>query len=186
MANALNKRMVGEIESCFQQSSDCVVVDFTGMSVALTESVRSRLRKGSIRMRVVKGSLARIAAKNLGYTGGDQLFDGSAAIISGAESVADVARALRDIRKTLKKDEKGPEIRGGFLDKKAVTPAAVDQLAKLPTRPELLSQLLGTIIAPMTQTLGAITSLLTATPGLAGALETKMSKTQNAEGKTAG
>lgn len=170
MPNIVNTRMLTEIEAYLDEAEDCVVVDFTGMPVAMAEQVRTALRQSDMKMRVVKTSLARIAARNKGYEGADDVFTGSAAMIYGGDSVATVARTVRD----LTRGKKQAVIRGGLLEKKAVGAAEVDQLASLPTRDELLAQVLGTIIAPMTQSLGAINSLLSAVPGLSKALEEKL------------
>ncbi|MFG0319338.1 MAG: 50S ribosomal protein L10, partial [Planctomycetota bacterium JB042] len=114
--------------------------------------------------------LARIAAKNLGYEGAEEVLAGPTAICYGGDSVATVARKVRDFAK----GKPSPKVRGGLLDKKAIGIDQVDTLANLPTREELLAQVIGTIIAPATQTLGAIDALLTAIPGLTKALEEKI------------
>ena len=170
MPNIVNTRMLAEIEGFLKEGEDCVVVDFQGMPVDVAEHVRTTFRASDIKMRIVKTSLARIAAKNLGYEGGETLLEGTSAMVWGGESIAQVAKAVRDVAK----ETKHPVIRGGFLDKKAVDAGAMEQLANLPSREELLSQVLGTIIAPVTQSLGAIESLLTAVPGLTKALEEKL------------
>lgn len=172
MPNLLNRRMVSEIEGFLKDASDFVVVDFTGMQPHTAEEVRRRLRGNRIRMRVIKSSLARIAAKNAGVEGSEKLFSGVSALVYGGESIADVARAVRD----LAKEKKLPAVKGGVVERRAVGPAQVTDLANLPTRQELLGQVLGTIIAPLTGVLGDVNALLTATPGLTKAWEDKLGK----------
>src|SRR5690606_38896785 len=167
MPNVLNQRMLTEIESFFTEAQDCVVVDFQGMTVDSAEAMRTQLREGDIHMRILKSSLARIAAKNLGYENAEQVLTGATAICYGGDSVATVARKVRDYAK----GKPSPKMRGGLLDKRAIGVEQVDTLANLPSREELLAQVLGTIIAPMTQSLGAMVALLTAVPGLTKALE---------------
>lgn len=170
MPNIVNTRMLEEIEGFFKDAEDCVVVDFTGMPVAVAERIRTTFRASDIKMRVIKTSLARIAAKNLGYENADNVLDGATAVVYGGESIAQVAKAVKDVVKATKH----PVIRGGLLEKKVLDARAVDQLASLPSREELLAQVLGTIIAPVTQSLGAIQSLLASVPGLTQALEEKL------------
>jgi large subunit ribosomal protein L10 len=169
MPNVLNQRMVTEIEGFLGEASDFVVVDFTGMPTDVAEAVRRDLRSKKLRMRVVKSSLARLAAKKAGVDGGDSLFAGTSAMVYGGESIADVARTVRD----LTKGKKIAAVRGGVVERRAIGPAQVEVLANLPTRHELLGQLLGTIIAPATGLLGDLNALLTAVPGLTKALEDK-------------
>ncbi|MFH0946414.1 MAG: 50S ribosomal protein L10 [Planctomycetota bacterium] len=170
MPNALNQKMLTEIEGFLKASEDCVVVDFTGMAVADAERMRTQLRGSDMQMRVLKTSLARIAARNLSFKGADELFTGSSAIVYGGESVAEVARSVKEYAK----GKKAPKVRGGLLEKRAIGPNEVELLASLPPRKELLGQVLATLIAPMTGLLGAATSLLSAVPSLTRALVEKM------------
>ncbi len=175
MPNVLNHRMLKEVETFLSEGNDCVVVDFTGMSVLDADSLRTKLQKNAVKMQVVKTSLARLAAKNLGYDGADKLFAGPSAMLWGGDGVASVARALVDASKG-KKAPAIPAVRGALLDKKVVGAQQVDVLAKLPTRKELLGQVLGTIIAPLSNAAGLFESLLAAVPGLTQALHDKNDK----------
>lgn len=170
MPNVLNHKMLTEIETFLKDSEDCVVVDFTGMSVSNAEEMRNQLRERDMKMRVLKTSLARLAARNLSFEGTDELFAGSSAIVYGGESVAEVARSVKEYAK----GKKAPRVRGGLLEKRAIGPIEVEMLASLPPRQQLLGQVLATLIAPMTGLLGAATSLLSAVPSLTKALEEKM------------
>lgn len=169
MPNVLNQRMLSEIEGFLKESEDCVVVDFTGLSVSAAEEMRNQLRDANMHMHVVKTSLVRLAARNLGFEGTDELFQGSSAMVYGGESVAEVARSVKEFAK----GKKSPTVRGGLLDKVAIGPDQVEALANLPSREQLLSQVIATIIAPMTGSLGAINALLASVPGLTKALEEK-------------
>jgi large subunit ribosomal protein L10 len=170
MPNRLNERMLREIQSFLGGAEDCVVVDFTGQTVAQARNMRVKLRGNRMHVRVLKTSLARLAARELGFEGGDRLFEGTSAVVYGGDSVATVARIVREVGKEQKT---GLKVRGGFLEKKAIGAAQVDQLASLPSREELLSQVLGTIIAPVSGWLGAVNALLSAVPGLTQALHDK-------------
>jgi len=167
MPNILNQRMLKEIQGFLDDAHDCVVVDYTGQTVAQAEDMRTKLRQADIHVKVLKTSLARIAARELGFEGGDDVFAGTAAVVYGGDSVATVARLVRDVTKEQKH---GLRVRGGFLEKKSIGLDQVDLLASLPSREELLAQVAGTIASPMTAALGVINGLLTAIPGLTQAL----------------
>jgi len=169
MPNALNLKMLTEIEDFLKESEDCVVVDFTGMPVSEAEQMRNRLRDNDMKMRVLKTSLARIAARKLGLEDADQVFSGSSAIVYGGESVAAVAKSIKEFAK----GKKAPKVRGGLLERRAIGPTDVEVLANLPPRKELLGQVLATIIAPMTGVVGAAQALLSSVPSLTKALEEK-------------
>lgn len=169
MPNVLNERMLTEIQGFLAESQDCVVLDFQGLTVDATESLRRKLRENQMRIRVLKSSLARLAARGAGFQGTDDLFAGPSAIVYGGDSVATVARVISE----LTKGKDVPKVRGGLLEKKAIGPEQVSQLAKLPTRKELLGQVLATIIAPLSGVAGAMNQLLGAVPSLTQALHDK-------------
>ncbi len=172
MPNVLNKQMLAEIEGLLARSSDCVVVDFTGMSVAEAENMRGLLRSRQMEMQVLKSSLARLAVQNLGLQGAQELFRGSAAVVYGGESVAAVARTVKDLARARKR----PVVRGGLLDRRAIGAEQVEVLARLPGREELLAQVLGTIVAPLSGMAGALNALIAAVPGLTQALKEKLNE----------
>lgn len=178
MPNVLNQRMLTEIEAFLTEAQDCVFIDFKGMSVDDAEEMRNQLRDDAVRMRVIKSSLAKIAARNLGYEDADEVLSGPTAICYGGDSVATVARKVKEFAR----GKKSPQVRGGLLDKKVIGVEQVETLANLPSREELLAQVIGTIIAPATQSLGAMVALLTAVPGLTKALEEKISEGSGSEG----
>ena len=159
MPNVLNQRMLKEIKGQLEKASDCVVIDFTAVSVADVSEMRARMRKSDMRMKVMKTSLARIAAKELGFEGADDLFKGTTAILYGGESIGSVAKAFEDFAK--EKKEKAPKVRGAFLEKRKLEGAAVAALAKMPSRQQLLSELLGAITAPLSNIAGLMNTLMT-------------------------
>ena len=67
------------------------------------------------------------------------------------------ARILAEFAKD---NDKLPKIKAGVVDGRVFDEAQVKTLAELPSREVLLQQVLGTVIAPMTQFLGAINATL--------------------------
>ena len=70
----------------------------------------------------------------------------------GKGDVAQTAKVLKDF---IKENEK-PVIRLGAMQGVALTAAEIVQIATLPSREQLLSQLVGVLAAPMSQLVGVL------------------------------
>lgn len=125
------------------KASITVVTDFKGMPVEELTRLRVKLREAGGEYHVVKNTLARIA-----FTGGahDSIkddFKDNCAIALGFQDPVAVAKALGEFAKT----SKVFKVRHGSLEGKALTAEQVDNLAKLPSKEQLLAQVLGAMNA---------------------------------------
>ena len=143
--------MVADLREQFQATDAAIFVDFRGLRVAEVTELRSLLRKQSGRMLVIKNTLAGIAAKGTSFDGIDQRLQGPTAVVFAPE-VRNSAKVLTDFAKSHEKlGIKFCALRGRLLDG-----AEAANLAKLPSREELLSQILGLINQPAAQLLAQI------------------------------
>lgn len=120
-----------------------VLTDFKGMSVEELTRLRVTLREAGGEYLVVKNTLGRIA-----FTGGTHdtikdLFKENSAIAFGYQDPVALAKALSEFAKT----SKVFKVREGSLEGKMMSAAQVDNLAKLPSKEQLLGQVLGTMNA---------------------------------------
>ncbi len=132
-----------------------VMTDYRGLSVPEIEELRANLRNEGITYRVTKNTLLRLATKNnpsmkdLDPT----TFTGPMALALGFEDEVAPARVIFQYAKT----HGALEIVGAITsDGQVLTPAQVKALATLPTRDQLLGQLVGTIAAPLTGFVGVM------------------------------
>jgi large subunit ribosomal protein L10 len=135
MANAEKTAAVEELTGKFRESSGAVLTDYRGLSVAQLKELRGSLA-GNATFSVVKNTLTKIAATEAGV--GDELgplLSGPSAIAFVSGDVAQAAKGLLDFAKA------NPllVIKGGVLDGKALTAAAVGKLADLEPRDVLLA-----------------------------------------------
>jgi large subunit ribosomal protein L10 len=132
-----------------------VLADYRGVDVAEINAFRRLLEKSGVDYTVVKNTLAKRAITGTELEGlGDHLIGMTGWITSGEDPIA-AAKALRDATKGLEKDEKFV-IKGGYFDGDVLDAAAVKKIADLPSREELLVQLLLTLKAGPQQTVGVI------------------------------
>src|SRR5207253_7284509 len=109
--------------------------------------LRRQLRTAKASYKVVKNTIARRALKGTAFEVLDKYFEGTTAIAYTETDPVALAKTLTTFVKT------APtlQIKAAVVQGKAVQPAAVTDLASLPSKPELYARLLGTIQAPMVQ-----------------------------------
>jgi large subunit ribosomal protein L10 len=142
-----------------------VLTDYRGLTVVQLQELRGKLRTGDVEYRVVKNTLARRAADAAGVKDLEPELEGPVAIAFGYDDLSVPSKLINEwVRATrLKLD-----IKGGLVEGRVFTPEQVRQLADMPSRETLLSQLAGTIQSPVAKLAGALQSPLSM---LAGALE---------------
>ena len=120
----------------------------------LAERLRSELIKNGAKFTVVKNTLTRRAAEAAGADALLAMLEGPTAIafVEAGGNPAGVAKALSDTAR----ETKILTLRGGVLAGKTMSDADVESLAKLPSLEVLQAQLVGVIVAPLTQLLAVL------------------------------
>ena len=136
---------VKEITADLKATDVYYFVDYRGLTFAEATQLRARLAKADASLKVVKNTLAKIAAADAGVEGLTELLAGPTAIAYCHGDPVRVAKVIQDFIKEKKK----AAIRGGKLDRSVLTAADVEKLATLPSREQLIAQLVGTIAAPL-------------------------------------
>ncbi len=132
-----------------------VLTDYRGLSVTEISELRGKLRDEGMTYRVTKNTLLRIAAKNIPSLAAidPATFTGPMALaISTTDEVAP-ARVVFQYAK----EHQALEIVGALTGEgELLSVAQVKALATLPTREQLLGQLVGTIAAPISSLVGVM------------------------------
>jgi large subunit ribosomal protein L10 len=146
---------VAELVELFSETGNTIVSDHRGLSVTDLLKVRRELREKGVRYRIIKNRLAKIAAEQAGRPELLPLLTGPSAIAFGAEDESSLAKALMDATRSY-----GVEIRGGAVNGSTIDAATVKQLASLPGREVLLSQLAGAFSSPLSTMAGLLAAPL--------------------------
>jgi len=149
MQRTQKEQVVAELAEQLRSTDSLIVADYRGLTNAQLEELRGKLRSSGARLQVVKNTLTRRAAEQAGAEALLALLEGPTAIAfvdADGDPVA-VAKALSDTAK----ETKVLELRGGTLSGRSITGADVEELAKLPAPEVIKSQLVGVIVAPLTQ-----------------------------------
>ena len=141
-----------------------VLVDYKGINVADDTKLRKELREAGVEYAVVKNTLLRFAAKEVGYDALDSVLEGTTAL---AQSDGDQVVAAKILTKYAE-DSKGKfVVKAGFVDGNVLDAAGVKELANLPPKEVLVAKALGGLNAPIT---GFVTVLNGTMKGLVVAL----------------
>ena len=140
--------IVDELQQKLNGANAFYLTDFSGLTVKKVTDLRRRLRNAGVEYVVVKNTLAERALQGTDLPDVAEFFKGpTGVVIAPADPVAS-AKVLADFAK---ENDNKPAIKAGIVERKAVTAAQIDALAKLPPREVLLAQLAGALEAPMAQ-----------------------------------
>ena len=134
-----------------------VVADYRGLTVAEIGDLRKKLRETGAELIVAKNTLTLIAAKQAGYGALEPLLTGPTALAFAYDDVAKTAKAINEFNRGPKK----LVVRGGMLGKSLLAGNAVDQVAQLPSREQVLAQIVGGIASPVAGVVGVINAAIT-------------------------
>jgi ribosomal protein L10 len=165
---------VAALHDCFKQAKVTLLATSQGLSVAKMQQLRRALKQAGGEYKVAKNTFARRALKETAYAKLEALFDGPTGLVFG---YADPVAVTKVLVKFAEENEK-LSITAGVLDDRVLEPAAVNALAKLPSREVLLAQLLGLLQAPASQLLRTIQEPGARLVRLMGQLHDRMEKTE--------
>ena len=146
MARNAKSTAVEEITEEFRSSSAAVLTEYRGLTVAQLKELRRSL-SGNATYAVVKNTLTKIAAKDAGVDGLDDLLAGPSAIAFVKGDPVETAKGIRDFAKAHPK----LVIKGGYLEGKVLTAEEITKLADLESREVLLAKLAGAMNASLQQ-----------------------------------
>ena len=147
------EEQVRQIRELIETSTVAIATNNNGLSVADMTELRRVLRENGVRLRVVKNTLAHIAADQAGAPEVKGIVTGPTGIAFGFDDPAAAAKALTE---HLASSRIPMTIIGGYLSGRALTPEQVDGLAKLPSKEALVAQVLGQLQSPIAGLVGTL------------------------------
>ena len=174
MSYLVKNLVQNEYEKIFNDISEFVVVDLTGVSGVDNNILRGELKKKGIHMTVVKNSLMCLALQKLGMDAACGVFEaGPCTVAYGGDSVVDVAKEVVDWSKKIK----AITPKGAYVDGMLMAGDGVKELSKMPTRVELQGQVVQLALTPGANVAGALLG-----PGgvIAGCIESVIEKLEEA------
>ncbi len=154
MSKYVKEMMMDQIRSDLDGTRSVLILDLKGIDAVAEYGLRRDLRKKSIRLRVLKNSLARRVFTDMGMDGLSKYLEGPSALVWGGDGVPELAKEISAQVKTLKK----PAIKGGAVEGVIVGPDQIEDITKLPSREVLIGQVLGLLLGPAQQVLSQLSS----------------------------
>lgn len=141
----IKKQAVADIKEKFENAQSVVVVEYKGLSVENATELRAKFRAEGVDYCVLKNTLVKRAANELGITSLDSFLEGPSAFAFGMKDAVAPAKILADF---IKKDKtESVTLKTGLLGKELLSVKQIEALASLPSREVLLSRLLGSLNA---------------------------------------
>lgn len=137
--------LVQELVEQLGQAKGAVLTDYKGINVNKLTDLRRQLRKEGVEFKVVKNTLAKRAANELGIEELNPYLEGPTAIAFSLEDPVAPAKAISNFIKA----NKVLEIKAGLVEGKVISLAGVQALADLPSREMLIAQVVGAMAAPL-------------------------------------
>lgn len=141
----LKKPIVEEISANIKDAQSVVLVDYRGLTVEQDTNLRKQLREAGITYKVYKNTMMNFAFKGTDFESLTSYLEGPSAI---AISTTDATAPARVLCKFAKEASK-LEIKGGVVEGAVYDAAGIAEIAKVPSREELLSRLLGSMQSPV-------------------------------------
>jgi large subunit ribosomal protein L10 len=151
--------VVAEVATQIQESEAVFAVDYRGISVPQAAELRVKLNDAGARFRVVKNTLTLLAADKAGADPLKEVLDGPTAFTFVAAEGGDVALAAKALAQFRRENEL-LAFKGGVMNGEALSAEQIGEIARLPAKDVLYSQLVGMVASPITGLVRTLNALI--------------------------
>jgi large subunit ribosomal protein L10 len=155
MPTAEKQAVLDEITETLNSSSALYVTNYTGMSVPEVNELRGAFRKGDIHFKVYKNKLMKLAMEQVG--GFEEIIPSLVeqnAFAFVEEELSAPAKVLKDFIK----DNNKPQFKAAIVDGDFYSEDKLDVLAAMKSKNEIIGDILGLLMAPLSNVVGALNS----------------------------
>lgn len=138
---------VAELSQKIKNSGVGVIISYKGINSKDVTKLRKELRQAEIEYLVVKNTMLKLASEKVGFDFSQYLI-GTTAIALSKKDPIQISKILTNYAKKLN-DTTEFKIKTGFLDGKIVESKLINEIGSLPTKEQLIGQLLNVLIAPI-------------------------------------
>ena len=156
MPTATKSAAIEQLRDTIDSAAAVFLADFTGLDVEKMTDLRRRCRANGVTLQVVKNTLAIKALRALELSELEPHFRGPTALAVSVDDPTSPARVLTEFRKEHDK----PEVKAGFVEGNVITAEQVKALASLPTRDQLISQVMQLALAPAQGFVAALNDIM--------------------------
>src|SRR5262245_2170066 len=139
------QELIGALHEKMSKAAIAIAVGYKNINAEATVKLRKTFREQKVDYKVVKNTLARLAAKGTPLEQFTKDLEGPNAIILGYDDVVAPAKVLRDV---LKEQGEKMTVKAGVVQGNLVDAKGLAALADMPGLPELRGMLVGILSAP--------------------------------------
>ena len=172
MSRENKAQIIDQLAESFTRCDVGILTDYRGLTNLEMTTLRRRLRESGVDYRVVKNTLARLAAVKAENPAMVESLTGPVAIAFGYGDITVPAKVLVDYVKSAKTSL---DIKGGFMGQRVLSAPEVTTLATLPPREILLAKVLGGMQAPI---VSLVSQLAAPLRGLAYVLQARIQQVE--------
>jgi large subunit ribosomal protein L10 len=137
------KELVVRLAKQLEEAQISILVDYKGLDVQKITDLRYKLREAGVQMEVVKNTLLNLASRDTDAALMTDFYKGPSAIVTSSNDPVAPAKILMDFAK----DNDKLEIKAAAFGGKLLGPEKIKELAKMPSKEELLGKLVYTLNA---------------------------------------
>lgn len=151
------KDIVSILVEKFKKADGYYFVDFEGINVAKTIALRREFKKEGFEFKVSKNTLFIKALNEIGNNVvPDDKFRGATAVVFGYGDPVKPARIIKEqVDKTQYPKLKAAVLEGVFYDG-----SKLKELSELPSKPDMIASIIGSLHAPITGIVGSINAVI--------------------------
>jgi len=138
--------LVKNLSTLLKSSTGFYLTDYRGLNVKDITDLRKRLREGNTVYRVTKNSILKRALEQASISEMSHFVEGPVAIALTSDDPIQPIKILVNFRK----EHKLPIVKGGMAEGKFIDEQKIEEIAKIPSKEELLSMVIGGLNAPIT------------------------------------
>jgi large subunit ribosomal protein L10 len=136
--------LIAQYVEWVKNSRALVLTQYVGLTMKDIDALRAKVRENGGEFHIIKNTLAKLAFEQAGYTIQADQLEGSTAVVFAFTDAPATVKTVTEFTK----NSDFLKIKGGFLDKQALSAEGIRALAELPPLPIVRAQLLGTLLAP--------------------------------------
>lgn len=163
--------MLAEIQDRMSRASIAISADYRGLTVAQITDLRRALRPSGAEVKVVKNTLAAMAAKAAGREEMAELVKGPTALTLGYD---DPIAPVKAFTEHLRARRLTVDILGGWMEGKVLSRAEVESLATMPSKEQMLADFIGKMQSPLYNFAGLMQSTIRNFAGLIDSRATQL------------
>ncbi|MCL2807879.1 MAG: 50S ribosomal protein L10 [Coriobacteriia bacterium] len=152
MPNQEKVKLVEQIKEDLSASTAVWVVDYRGLTVKQAEDLRKRIKVEGAEYKIYKNTFTTRALADLEMPSMEGVLEGPSGFVFAGEDPVAAAKVLKQFAK----ENKQLSIKGGLFEGQVLDDKQVVAVADMPSREELIGQVVGMLISPLQEVIAAV------------------------------